>query len=424
MMDLPAKPEPIFRSRTSTRFLLAVAIGGPVLIKNLPAILGIDKHHVFDLAARFQRYGIVVVNPVRSRPYTVELDRRYFLYPELRELLFRLATQKVPRPRQAIIRGDMGIEASAMLFGTRGRTLTIAWVARLGEVNVTDLRKLIQLRDQSIRVAVRYWESVGFIRSRRLGGERVLSLNPAHPAAAQMHTLLQRLGEHLPDARGLMAWQRRTLEKRKRIVPDDEPHTAAEALPIGTPTRRELLVLLAAHGALPVSAIAKRLGWTQNSVRSVVHSLVENGLLQTARVAGLRNGSLWVSIGNPSFERFLTKAVAEFTAPRAESSPLPLVTVGVRRPRCRPKLLGPRLTRSILIALAAGIDAEEIEIAKLVGSSPRLIRRTLTRLAACGLVEWRPVGGRAKARLNREYDAFYEFEEYMSAVGVQVAKAH
>jgi hypothetical protein len=44
---------PLFRSATATRFITEVAVRGPIFIKHLPDLLGIDKHHVFDLVQRF-----------------------------------------------------------------------------------------------------------------------------------------------------------------------------------------------------------------------------------------------------------------------------------------------------------------------------------------------------------------------------------
>jgi len=415
-LSVPRNPPRLFRSRTATRFLLALAVSGPTSARAAALSIGAGSHHGFDLARRFERLKIARRNSAGVGSRRLQLNEQFFAYRELVVLLRRIAGASAPTVTRNVKRGSDGVKEVYKLLGTRGRTLSLVWIAYFGEINQDDLRRLMGVPYQSVSVLIRFWTSLGVVKTRRMGAERLLSLDRGYKFAAELYALLLRIAEVLPETQGLSTLQTRRLEARKNLQPSGSATNAIDAIPFGTRTQRAVLVYVAGWGPLPVPPLSKALKRSQNSVRGVLRSLYSNGLIAVARRPGLRNGSMWVAVDPvTSLFHYLRVIANRFPPPHPPTYQVPIFPATYRRKGAM-SLPGSRLSRRVVTDLALGVDAEDADIAESVKSVPRQVRRILRRLASCGIVEWRVVGGRTKARLHPSCIGYHELESFVKGL--------
>lgn len=97
----------------------------------------------------------------------------------------------------------MRIESSP--FGSRTRTGVLLVLAQRGEAQVRQLSRLLRSPLSVVQHALRTLERDGLLTSRSHGRARVVSIDPACPARAELVAYLRRLAELEQGAPGAVA---------------------------------------------------------------------------------------------------------------------------------------------------------------------------------------------------------------------------
>ena len=87
------------------------------------------------------------------------------------------------------------------LLGSRRRTEVLIMTALLGDTYPTELARLLEAPLYSIQTIVRDLDREGVLATRRVGGSRMVSLDPRYFASKELLALLLRLAEAEPELR-------------------------------------------------------------------------------------------------------------------------------------------------------------------------------------------------------------------------------
>lgn len=95
------------------------------------------------------------------------------------------------------------------LFGSALRSDTLIAVARLGRTYPSEIARILERRLNEVQRAVASLERTGTIVSKRVGGTRLVELNPRFWARDELYPLLLRLSE-------LPSYEKRWSKLRRR----------------------------------------------------------------------------------------------------------------------------------------------------------------------------------------------------------------
>jgi biotin operon repressor len=154
------------------RALIALAINGPMRIRELGRAIGSDSHKTWDMIEHLRDAGIVVKRDRTGGRKYAALNRGLPTYPRLLRLLLAL-DERWPAKRIEQTRYRRGMPNDALLSD--------AGLDHIFQSPVTDMTTLcgsLGLGGVSALYAVNHWEREGMVRSRNAG--------PASPRQARL----------------------------------------------------------------------------------------------------------------------------------------------------------------------------------------------------------------------------------------------
>jgi DNA-binding transcriptional ArsR family regulator len=206
--DMP----PIFGSSARTQILAILAVNGPVTVRELARLRGVDSATTFRAAERLIDAGLAVKRDEPGGRKYVALNRAQWGGAELRALLVALADAcGVPRLEQARYRWRLPTERDPKppidpdaVFGTkaRSRALLVIAAADVGPRGHIDERRIAattQTGENSVWHAVNALEDDGVVSSRRAGRHRLFALSRKLPGVATLREFARRLLDGRPD---------------------------------------------------------------------------------------------------------------------------------------------------------------------------------------------------------------------------------
>jgi len=208
VVDMP----PIFGSSARTQILAILAVNGPVTVRELARLRGVDSATTFRAVERLIDAGLAVKRDEPGGRKYVALNRAQWGGAELRALLVALADAcGVPRLEQARYRWRLPTERDPKppigpdaVFGTkaRSRALLVIAAADVGPRGHIDERRIAattQTGENSVWHAVNALEDDGVVSSRRAGRHRLFTLSRKLPGVATLREFARRLLDGRPD---------------------------------------------------------------------------------------------------------------------------------------------------------------------------------------------------------------------------------
>jgi len=205
----PSRLPHLFGRGGRDRALIALAVNGPMHVRELARVIGSDSHKTFDMVEGLRQAGVVVKRDVPGYRKTVALNRCLdWAYWKLRDLLFaldahwpagRLEGRIQPREMWGEAVEVLGADQLDRLFQSPVRSRTLLFVAAVGVTDMTTLIETLGLGSVSALYAVNHWEREGVVRSRVVGRHRLVSLDPGFVVAQELGNFLVALVQKSPE---------------------------------------------------------------------------------------------------------------------------------------------------------------------------------------------------------------------------------
>ena len=188
---------PLFTYVSSVRFLSALAVNGPMRLRDVVAAAGSKSEKRLQ---RLLRIGILCRSHGSGAVY-YSLNAAHPVYRELRALLRALSTQPATKARRvdgAEPRDSFEIDR---LFGPRLCTNVLIMLATMGgEADTSSLFRLLPEHDRNhIGFSLDRYERIGLLTSRRWKTLRLFRLNQDWPAYRELVALLRAIAQRWPD---------------------------------------------------------------------------------------------------------------------------------------------------------------------------------------------------------------------------------
>ena len=386
----------IFGHDVRTKYLVGVAMHGPVSGRELARRLAIDPARLPSLFRVFRGCGVVR----RDENLRLQIDDSFPAYAELMVLLRALGGERV-----IVVPDDSPTDRpwprSSRLFGTITRTRLLITLAALGSAKISDLAIAAFVPPGTVRHIVNTFESEGIIAVRRLRHERVVRIADDPRITSLLENLLSSMTESVSGlARRTTAVLMRIDEESRSIEQNRIDHPA---LPFGTDAQGRVLgALLEPMRATDVSAVT---GLSKHTVRQVIDVLEIHDLVVTTVVGRGPRSARWVVLNK---RHPLTPLIAACISKSKLLNPmrpcaLPPKNLRDSRKVQRRTLPGEReMKTSVITTIQMMGEAEVSEIARALGRSDHArVRRCVERLRDANLVEYGLSEGRMRARLSR-----------------------
>lgn len=194
------------------RVLICLAVNGAMHVRAIARAIKSDSHKTYDMVERLRVSGLVVKRFHDGGRKYVQIDRRLIVYKALIRLLRRLdATWPAIRVERTVARwympfdGTMPSEKLDHVFQSPVRSRILTYIAAVGETNMQNMYRALAIGSVSALYAVAHWEKQGVLRSRRMGRERLVSLDPDFIASDELRALLRLIVAGTPELQGLRA---------------------------------------------------------------------------------------------------------------------------------------------------------------------------------------------------------------------------
>ncbi len=290
------KPHGVFGHGTREAVLAAIHVLGPVTTADVSRAVGTGSDHATRAVRHFERYGLVRVNRNGANRSYATIDWRSPIYGETRAVAARFASilELRGKPRVAhrwgVGRGRLPVHDYVGLFGSPTASRVLLQVAAAGETDVRTLMDVLGLEESLVREVLARLERDGLVRRRSDGKRRPVSLDPRHPASAEIAALLRAVmranAEHVPLAQHAARARRKAAAIPKRDRARRSPLNAAAAmLAFLDPRYARALVVLATE-PLTGAKLARRLGLSRGAGRLIGRSLARAGLVREAAARG------------------------------------------------------------------------------------------------------------------------------------------
>jgi len=384
----------LFGSSKRTRYLIGVAMLGPISGRALGRSLEIDSASLPDLYRHF--YACRVVR--RNIQGDVEIDASFQAADELLVILNALGGRRLvvlPNPEPPSTKWSR----RARLFGTTGRTRALIALAHLGTANLKTLAAVAAVPERTIAHVVRHFAREGIVVTECDAQERVVSLSPDHPVAQPLRALLLKMAPSIPGLPTRASIALASMAERKK--PERVAARALRArLPFGT-AAQSTAVELVARTPMRVAELTRATSLSPHTVHHALDTLEDHGLVVTERIGRGRSSSRWARLNerhplHDALMAFVKTLPVEADDRLREMPPKALRKAG----SVKPGLPGWRELRARVVLHVHAVGELDLgTLAKRMRRTDRTALRTTARkLAAVGLVEFGIVGGRETLR--------------------------
>lgn len=218
------------------RVLICLAVNGAMHVRAIARAIGSDSHKTFTMVERLRAAGLVVKRFHEGGRKYVQLDRRLRIYRPLRRLLLAMdAHWPAERVERAVKRWHMPFDGKMSptkldhVFQSPVRSRILTYVASVGEASMKDIYGPLGVCCESAAYAINHWEKQGILRSRRVGRERHISLNPDFMFAVELKALLREIVRTGNELRGLRRAAHSKSKKKRRKRRGSRPGARSRA---------------------------------------------------------------------------------------------------------------------------------------------------------------------------------------------------
>ena len=181
------------------RALVALAVNGPMYVRELGRVIGSDSSKTFKMVEYLLKSGLVVKRYRAGGRKYVAINKELAIYPSLMRLILALDRHwpakrvELPKYRWGLRRdnGRLNSDRLAHMFNSPIRSQSLLFVAAVGITDMTTMIDLLGLDTGSARYAINHWEREGVIKCQTRSRHRLVQLDPAFPVANELRALLR-----------------------------------------------------------------------------------------------------------------------------------------------------------------------------------------------------------------------------------------
>jgi DNA-binding MarR family transcriptional regulator len=197
----PSQPETprFFGKGAADLALIALAVNGPMLITEIATAIGSAESNAFVCVRHLQQLGLIVKSKRKRNETFIALNLGFAAHKELHALLLELdRTGPVSRMRRPQIPRKIPIHmisarASSKELRKSVKLRILTFVALTDNVDLKLIEDALGLDRSSIAKAVNRWEEEGVLTSCRVGRRRLIDVNRAFPASAELQAFLKKV---------------------------------------------------------------------------------------------------------------------------------------------------------------------------------------------------------------------------------------
>jgi DNA-binding MarR family transcriptional regulator len=388
-----------------TRYLIGVAMQGPIAGRPLARHLGLDASRMPELFRHFRKAGVVT----RDEAGLLRISEKFAAFSELVILLRALGGERV------IVVPDAGADSSPIpkgcsLFGSPARTRILAVLAASEAISVKDLCHAAWCDRATARSILEFFEQVGCVRITRDPPLILASLEPRFT----YHELLRRLAIRIAD--GIPAVSKRIEMLRSAsalAINKVERESEAALLPFGTAIQSSVL-LAASIQPGSIREVSIETGVSRNSVRTAADVLERYGLVVTTVLGSGPAATRWIAINqaHPLFAPLV--AYSKSLQGRQLHRRLPPTAIRQKRVTSFSGLPGSRELRGMILREVYRVgNTTASEVARRLCIGSHSIKSWARQLHSAGLIYCEPSRGKLLlsndvARRSPEFSALID----------------
>ncbi len=397
-------PPRLFGADTKTKYLIGVAMHGPITGRALGRKLRFDCGRLPGLYREFSRCGVV-----RRQGRLLEIDPAFPAYAELMVLLRALGGERV------IVVPDTSVKApwpkGFTLFGSAQRSRVIAALALLGSSSIGTLCTVASCSRATVRSVIDHFVRDGILTTKREAPEIVIDFDERFTHRGLLIELLKKMAECTPVIGHRATLAREHVAPRREVRANEEP----ACLPFGTRVQSAVLLAIAARPATTRS-IADATGLSKHTVRATIDALESYDLIVTT-VDGQGHGSArWAAANEAHPIAKALKSYAKPLAPPSGKRELPPHGLRTTAPVRSSELPGARELRTdVLLDVFEHGSSSPTAVSKRLGISRRAVETWLLDLDSAGLVRYGERHGRMTVELAVTESRAFHFMALLSA---------